>query len=306
MGMVIDGRWSDTDSVMVNGRFVRPQSVYAGVIGQDVVAAIAAEPGRFHLLASLSCPWSHRTLVLRAVKGLAAAVPVHIVGGPRVEGYAVNGGALWTVPGSKTRIRHLHQLYTLSDASYTGLSTVPVLWDSRRLCIVSNESARIVRAFDAAGSGPGLYPAPLQAAIDALNDRLQRHLSNAVYRAGFAETQQAYDEAVGEVFDTLDWLEARLADRRYLFGDEITETDWRLFPTLVRFDAVYHGHFKCSRRRLVDYPRLWAYARDLYARPGVAQTVDVEAIRVGYYLNDRGINPHGIVAVAPAVDWGRA
>lgn len=199
----------------------------------------------------------------------------------------------------------------MSDPGYTGRVSVPVLWDSRTRRIVSNESAKIVRAFDAVRRRDGgldftLVPEGLRDEIDALNARTYRDLSNAVYRAGLARRQSAYDEAVAQVFAMLDELEGRLATRRYLFGATIAETDWRLFPTLVRFDAVYHTHFRCTRRRLVDYPNLWAYARDLHAWRGVAETVDLAAIRAGYYLNDGAHNPFGIVAVAPDADWRMA
>lgn len=306
MGMLIEGRWTDADQSMVEGRFMRPDSVFSGALG-DVAGRLRVQPGRYNLIASLSCPWSHRTLLVRALKGLESCVPVQIAGGARAEGYAIDRGAPWTVPGSDRQIRHVHELYTSSDPSYSGRATVPVLWDSHAGRIVSNESTQIIRAFDAADAGEDgaftLTPLTLRDRIDALNADLQAELSNAVYRAGFAQRQDAYDEAVESVFATLDRLDQRLGNARYLFGQTITETDWRLFPTLVRFDVVYHGHFKCARRRLVDLPHLWAYARDLHAWRGVAATVDLTAIREGYYLHDRGINPFGIVAAAPDADW---
>lgn len=309
MGMLIDGRWTNADSTIVEGRFLRPDSVHSTKL-DDVAGRLRAQPGRYHLIASLSCPWSHRTLIVRGLKGLGSCVPMQIAGGTRAEGYAIDGGAPWMVPGSDLRIRHVHELYTLSDPGYSGRATVPVLWDSHAGRIVSNESAQIIRAFDAADAGVEgaftLTPFTLRDRIDALNAHLQAELSNAVYRAGFAQRQDAYDEAVESVFATLDRLEQRLGNGRYLFGQTITETDWRLFPTLVRFDAVYHGHFKCARRRLVDLPHLWAYARDLHAWRGVAGTVDMAAIREGYYLHDRIINPFGIVAAASDVDWSAA
>ncbi|HVR81221.1 MAG TPA: glutathione S-transferase C-terminal domain-containing protein [Luteimonas sp.] len=309
MGMLIDGRWTNADSTIVEGRFLRPDSVHSTTL-DDVAGRLRAQPGRYHLIASLSCPWSHRTLTVRALKGLESCVPMQIAGGARAEGYAIDGGAPWTVPGSDLRIRHVHELYTLSDPGYSGRATVPVLWDSHAGRIVSNESAQIIRAFDAADMDMEgaftLTPSTLRDRIDTLNADVQAELSNAVYRAGFAQRQEAYDEAVESVFATLDRLEQRLGNGRYLFGQTITETDWRLFPTLVRFDAVYHGHFKCARRRLVDLPHLWAYARDLHAWRGVAATVDLAAIREGYYLHDRSINPFGIVAAAPDADWSAA
>lgn len=306
MGMLIEGRWTDVDRSIVGGRFVRPASVLSGALG-EVAGRLRAQPGRYHLIASLSCPWSHRTLLVRALKGLESCVLVQIAGGPRDEGYAIDRGASWTVPGSDRQIRHMHELYTLSDPGYSGRATVPVLWDSHAGRIVSNESTQIIRAFDAADADEEgaftLTPPTLRERIDALNTEVQAELSSAVYRAGFAQRQDAYDQAVESVFAMLDRLEKRLGNGRYLFGQTITETDWRLFPTLVRFDAVYHGHFKCARRRLVDLPHLWAYARDLHAWRGVAATVDLTAIREGYYLHDRSINPFGIVAAAADADW---
>lgn len=309
MGMLMDGHWTDADRSIVEGRFVRPESVHSGALG-DVAGQLRAQPGRYHLIASSSCPWSHRALLVRVLKGLERCVPVQIAGGVRAEGYAVDRGAPWTVPGSDLQVRHVHELYSLSDPGYSGRATVPVLWDTHAGRIVSNESARILRAFDAADADVEqaftLVPPSLRDRIDALNADVQANLSNAVYRAGFAQRQDAYDDAVQAVFAMLAGLEQRLANSRYLFGRTITEADWRLFPTLVRFDAVYHGHFKCTRRRLVDLPHLWAYARDLHAWRGVAATVDLVAIREGYYLHDRSINPFGIVAVAVDADWSAA
>lgn len=309
MGMLINGRWVNTDTTIVEGRFIRPDSKLSDALG-DVAERLRSQPGRYHLIASMSCPWSHRTLLVRAIKGLEGCVPVQIAGGARAEGYALDGGASWKVPGSDLSIHHVHELYTVSDAAYSGRATVPVLWDSHAGRIVSNESAQIIRAFDAADADVEgaftLTPATLRDRIDALNADVQAEFSNAVYRAGFAQRQEAYDEAVESVFATLDRLEQRLGNGRYLFGQTITETDWRLFPTLVRFDAVYHGHFKCARRRLVDLPHLWAYARDLHAWRGVAGTVDLAAIREGYYLHDRSINPFGIIAAPADADWSAA
>ncbi|MDJ0950464.1 MAG: glutathione S-transferase C-terminal domain-containing protein [Alphaproteobacteria bacterium] len=308
MGMLVEGRWTEQDTTVEAGAFVRRLSVHRKALGAEVVDAIVSDPGRFHLIASLSCPWSHRTTILRTLKGLADAVPLQIAGGRRVEGYPANGGRPWRVPGTEMRIIHLHELYRLSDPGYSGRASVPVLWDRRDRRVVSNESAAIMRVFDAVPRPRRsldftLVPEPLRGEIDALNATLHEGLSDAVYRAGLAQRQDAYDSAVAQVFATLDALERRLVENRYLFGAIITETDWRLFPTLVRFDAVYHSHFRCTRRRLVDYPTLWAYARDLYAWRGIAETVDLAAIRAGYYQNDGVHNPFGIVAAAPDADW---
>ena len=307
MGMLIEGRWTEEDRVIRDGAYRRPTSRFAAKPDAATIAGLRRQPGRIHLIASHSCPWSHRTLLVRRLKGLESCVPVQIAGGERIEGYPVNGGDRWTVPGTTIEIVHLHQLYALGDPGYTGRVTVPVLWDSEERRTVSNESATIMRAFDSvpAGRGPDftLVPDHLADTIDAVNRRLYEGLSNAVYRAGFAEAQPAYDAAVTDVFDTLDWLEARLEAQRYLHGAIITESDWRLFPTLVRFDAIYHVLFRCARRRLVDYPALWAYARDLFGWAGVAETVDFDIMRTASYRNDRTNNPTGIVAVAPDADW---
>lgn len=308
MGMVIEGRWVEEDRILEKGGFIRQASVFDGPLGPDLAASIPAEPGRYHLIASQSCPWSHRTLLVRALKGLEEVLPLQIAHGPRIEGYTVNGGAPWRVPGSECRIIHMHELYRLADPNYTGRSTVPVLWDSVRQSIVSNDSARIMRLLDSVPGVEGgqdftLLPPELIPEIEALNPRLHEKLSNAVYQAGLARKQDLYEVAVGEVFAMLDELELRLATRRYLFGALLTETDLRLLSSLLRFDSVYHGYFRCSRRRLTDYPNLWAYSRDLYSWHGVAATTDFRAIREGYFLNDGDGNPFGILPVAPEIDW---
>ncbi|MGH8162498.1 MAG: glutathione S-transferase C-terminal domain-containing protein [Gammaproteobacteria bacterium] len=292
---------------MKNGRFIRTKGAFSDELGTDVIEGLRRQPGRFCLIASRSCPWSHRTLIVRALKGLEKYVPLQVAGGPRVEGYAVNGGNPWLVPGTGLRIRHLHELYALNDPRYSGRATVPLLWDSRECRIVGNESSAIMRAFDRADAADvdafTLTPPELRSEIATLNERLYENLFDAVYRAGFARHQAIYEEELERVFEVLEGLERCLVHRRYLFGTTVTDADWRLFPTLVRFDAVYYLHFKCARRRLVDFPNLWAYARDLYAWRDVTDTVDFTAIREGYYGNDLDINPFGIVAVQPATDW---
>jgi len=308
MGMVIDGTWTDEDRFVERGIFVREPSVFGSEVPHDLIDAMSAEPGRFHLIASLSCPWSHRALIVRALKRLEAFVPVQLAHGLRVQGYAINGSVPWTVPGTGEAIRHLHELYTLSDPAYTGRSTVPVLWDSTSKRIVSNSSLGIMRAFDAVATIDGhpdftLRPEALAEEIDMLGARIYDQLSNGVYRAGFAEQQRAYDTAVHGVFTMLDELEMRLTGQRHLFGPAVTEVDWQLLPTLLRFDAIYHVLHKCCRRRLIDYPSLWAYGRDLYQWNGVSGTVDFAAMRAGSYENDTTGNPHRIVAVCPDADW---
>lgn len=307
MGMVIDGKWSDEDRTIEDGAFKRAPSQFAQEIPHEIVNGLRAESGRYHLIASMSCPWSQRAILARQLKGLVADTPLHLAGGERIEGYPANGGDPWCIPGTDREIVHLHELYTLSQPDYTGRVTVPILWDSQTLRIVSNESARIMRAFDASPDPDGLdytlVPEALSTAIDTLNLQLQEGLSNATYRAGFAESQAAYDTAVRDVFSTLDGLEARLATQRFLHGPVITESDWRLFPSLVRFDIIYYLFSRCTLRRLVDYPHLWAYARDLFSWPGVADTVDFDTIRRAAYVDDPENNPFGILAIAPDIDW---
>lgn len=316
MGLLVEGRWVDRwyDTASSGGRFVRNEAGFRhwvtpdGSPGPSGEGGFAAEPGRYHLYVSLACPWAHRTLIVRALKGLDAMIGVSVVhwlmledgwtfaDGPGCTGDPVCGKAF------------LREIYTQAEPRYSGRVTVPVLWDKERRTIVSNESSEIIRmlngAFDHLGAAPlDLYPAALRDEIDRVNARVYAGLNNGVYRAGFATTQDAYDEAVADVFATLDWMEERLAAGRYLAGDRITEADWRVFTTLVRFDAVYHGHFKCNRRQLADYPALWAYARELFQVNGVAATVDWRHIKGHYYRSHRGINPTGIVPAGPIQDW---
>lgn len=302
MGMIIAGRWSDEDQIVRDGAFVRPTSVHNKVIDQCVLKAMLEEPGRFHLIGSWTCPWSHRTLILRRLKGLEDIVPLHITGGIRYQGYPANFNLSWKVPGSNRSVLHLHELYAISDENYTGRSTLPILWDSKTQTIVSNESSHIMRAFEII-EVPGeenqvdFLPMNRIETLDAMNDKIYHGLSNGTYKARFAETQQAYDDAVTLVFDTLDELELLLSKQRYLLGDELSEADWRLFPTLVRFDIEYYVHSRCSKKRLIDYPMLWAYARELYAQPGIRETVNFAAIHLGNY--DLG----EIIPKRPEIDW---
>ncbi len=306
MGMLINGVWSQEDLITMDGEYVRPASPVRVAGAADTACLIRDNRGRFWLIASKSCPWSHRAVLLHSLKQLSEVVPVHFAHGARVEGYAADGGAPWQVPGSARTVRHLHQLYSLHAADYTGRASVPLLWDSALQTIVSNESADILLLFDQlvlpAGGSFTVRPAALLSAIDDANYEIYRSLNNAVYQAGFARVQAAYEEAVSQVFDALDALEDRLSVSRYYFGNVLTETDLRLFPTLVRFDAVYHVLFKCCVCRLVDYPNIWAYARDLFAWKGVEQTVDFEVIRSASYLADTH-DPFPLVAVQPAMEW---
>ena len=316
MGLLIEGKWHDRwyDTGTSDGRFVRSESSFRnwvtpdGAAGPTGAAGFQAEPGRYHLYVSLACPWAHRTLIFRKLKGLEGLVGVSVVHWHMgEEGWSFEPG-----PGATgDRLfgtSHLHEIYTRAQPDYTGRVTVPVLWDQKTQAIVNNESAEIIRmfnaAFDEVGAAPGdYYPQELRPEIDAINERVYGTVNNGVYRAGFATTQEAYEEAVAELFASLDWLEGLLSRRRYLTGERITEADWRLLTTLLRFDPVYHGHFKCNLRRLVDYPNLWGFTRELYQWPGVAETVNFEHIKRHYYGSHKSINPTGIVPVGPLLDF---
>jgi putative glutathione S-transferase len=313
MGLLVDGVWHDKwyDTGESGGRFVRKESQFRswvtpdGAPGPSGDGGFKAEPGRYHLYVSLACPWAHRALIFRSIKGLEEMIGVSVVHWlMRGEGWIFADGP-GVIPDTLNGAERLYEVYVKAEAGYTGRVTVPVLWDRERQTIVNNESSEIIRmlnsAFDGVGATPGdFYPQSLRAEIDEVNQRVYETLNNGVYRSGFATTQEAYEEAVNPLFDTLDWLEARLADGGpYLLGDALTEADWRLFTTLIRFDPVYVGHFKCNRRRIADYPHLSAYAKRLYEHPGVAETVDFGHIKRHYYESHRQINPTGIVPVGP-------
>jgi glutathionyl-hydroquinone reductase len=301
MGMLIDGVWQDdVDRFMVDGAFQRETSSFPSAIGADVIEALRVTPERFVLVASFSCPWSHGAVLAWMLKGFSQTVAVQRAGGKRVEGYGLLRGGPLSGPMD---ICHMHQLYSASDAAFTGRATVPMLWDRAAGRGVSNSSADIMLAFDGAGDGDSLYPSALAQDIDGLIVQIFDGLSNAVYRAGLAERQDAYDGAIEQVFGTLDWLETRLSGQRYLFGDQLTLADLRLFATLVRFDTVYATHFRCTRKRIVDYPSLWRFARRMYQMVGVKQTVDFEDIIEGYYVNDGSHNPFGLIGAQPVIDW---
>ena len=318
MGKLIDGKWTDDTAIALtdqDGRFQRADSVLRnwvtadGAAGPSGQGGFAAAPGRYHLYVAINCPWAHRTWIMRQLKGLDDVVTMSIVSPRRTDqGWVFENGAAGRFADTGLGLDTLHAVYTAGDPHYTGRVTVPVLWDTQRGVIVSNESAEIIRMFNAAFSAfaktaTDHYPKALRREIDAVNARVYSTVNNGVYRAGFARTQAAYDEAVAAVFATLDWLEARLSRTRYLVGDTLTEADWRLFPTLARFDVAYYGAFKCNLRRLVDYPNLWAYARELYQRPGIAETVDLDVYKRGYYSMSERRNPLGIVPVGPVIDF---
>ena len=316
MGLLVDGKWQDRwyDTKSTGGRFERSKAQWRDWVTRDGKPAegrtrgFRAAPGRYHLYVSLACPWAHRTLIFWALKKLEDVISVSVVPpymGPDGWTFRTEDGATGdTLYG----LDFLHQLYTRADPAYSGRVTVPVLWDKQEETIVSNESSEIIRmlnsAFDEWGdAGVDFYPQALRAEIDGLNAFIYPAINNGVYRAGFATTQAAYEEAFQVLFSALDQLEERLWDKRYLTGARITEADWRLFTTLVRFDPVYVGHFKCNLRRIADYPNLSNYLRDLYQVPGVAGTVGLHHIKAHYYRSHPIINPTGVVPLGPALDY---
>jgi putative glutathione S-transferase len=316
MGQLVDGQWHDIwyDTDATGGAFERGTTAFRNWVtpdggpGPTGTGGFAAQSGRYHLYVSYACPWAHRTLIFRALKGLARHIDVSVVHPEMLsEGWTfatdfpdTTGDRLFDLP-------FLRDIYTRAAPDVSGRVTVPVLWDKQTGQIVSNESSEIIRMFNAAfdgltGNADDFWPEPMRADIEVLNERIYDGLNNGVYRAGFATTQSAYDPAVAEVFQTLDWLERHLSTRRYLMGDRVTEADWRLFSTLIRFDPVYHLHFKCNRRRIVDYTNIWAYTRELYQWPGVAGTVHMDHIVRHYHYSHDTINPHRIIPINPVLD----
>jgi putative glutathione S-transferase len=308
--MLVNGQWRDVwyDTKSTGGRFVRQDSEFRNRVTADGSSRYPAESGRYHLYVSYACPWAHRTLIFRELKGLTDHISVSVVNPLMLEhGWTFRDGD--GVVGDPIHgAEFLHQIYTAARPDYTGRVTVPVLWDRETATIVNNESAEIIRMlnreFDGVGAtGPNFCPPELEAEIDEINDFVYSRVNNGVYKAGFATTQTAYEHAVIRLFEALEKLEQRLAERRYLLGDRVTEADWRLFTTLVRFDPVYVGHFKCNLRRLVDYPNLWGYTRDLYQVPGIAETVRFDHIKRHYYGSHPSINPTGVVPAGPELDF---
>jgi putative glutathione S-transferase len=315
MGLLVKGqwvdRWYDTDSN--NGSFKRSESQFRnwvtadGSAGPTGEAGFKAEAGRYHLYVSLACPWAHRTLIMRTLKGLESMISVSVVNPlMREHGWTFEADE-GVVADPLHQARYMHQIYTAADPEYSGRVTVPVLWDKQQNCLVNNESAEIIRmfnaAFDGLGTKPGdYYPQALRTEIDSLNAVIYDRVNNGVYKAGFATTQEAYEQAVIPLVETLDELGQRLSTQRYLLGEQITEADWRLFTTLIRFDAVYHGHFKCNIKRIEDYPHLAGYVRELYQWPGVAATVNMKHIKEHYYRSHATINPTGVVPVGPVLN----
>ena len=316
MGLLVDGVWHDKwyDTKSTGGRFERSAAQFRNFVTKDGApgpsgnGGFKAESGRYHLYVSLACPWAHRTLIMRKLKGLESMIGVSAVNsymGP--EGWTFAPGPEM-IPDSVNRVEKLYELYTLADPTYSGRATVPVLWDKHERTIVSNESAEIVRmlngAFDDVGANHNdYYPEGLRAEIDELNAFIYPNINNGVYRAGFATTQEAYEEAAKALFAALERIEGRLATRRFLTGDRFTEADIRLFTTLIRFDPVYHGHFKCNLHRVIDYPNLWGFLRDVYQTAGIAETVHVDFIKRHYYGSHANLNPSRIVPIGPELNY---
>jgi len=317
MGLLVDGQWRDQwyDTDKNGGKFKRQESRFRnwvtvdGAAGPSGVGGFAAEPDRYHLYVSYACPWAHRTLVFRSLKQLEGLIGVSVVEPLMLEhGWELSSdtAAASPTPG----VDYLYQVYLQADPNYTGRVSVPVLWDRQRRTIVSNESSEIIRMLNGAFNAftavkTDYYPAALRDEIDAVNQRVYATVNNGVYKAGFATTQQAYETAFNELFATLDWLDSRLFHQRYLAGARLTEADWRLFTTLIRFDAVYFGHFKCNRRRIEDYQQLANYLRELYQVPGIAETVHFDQIKSHYYGSHKTINPNGIIPKGPELDHAR-
>lgn len=315
MGLLVDGQWVDQwyDTGSNDGKFARSESQFRNWVTADGSAGPSGEGGfkaeadRYHLYVSLACPWAHRTLILRKLKGLDSMITVSVV-----NPYMREHG--WTfikdegvVADPIFNADYMHQVYTAADPKYSGRVTIPVLWDKKQNKFVSNESSEIIRMFNSAFDGVGAkagdyYPEALRSEIDSINDKVYDNVNNGVYKSGFATTQHAYEDAVFPLFDTLDELEHILSKQRYLVGEQITEADWRLFTTLIRFDAVYHGHFKCNLKQIEDYPNLSDYVRELYQWPGIAETVNMKHIKEHYYRSHDTINPTEVVPAGPVLN----
>ena len=317
MGVLVDGVWHDTwyDTKSSGGKFQRSQAKFRnwitadGAAGPSGIGGFAAESGRYHLYVSYACPWAHRTLIFRALKDLSAHISISVVHPDMLsDGWTFDTDADGATGDTLYGLAFARDIYTKADPTFSGRVTVPILWDRQQNTIVSNESSEIIRMFNSAfndmtGNSDDYWPQALRDEIAPINDRIYDTFNNGVYKSGFATTQEAYDAAVHPLFDTMDWLEERLSTRRYLMGEQQTEADWRLFPTLVRFDAVYHLHFKCNRKRLMDYPNLWAYTRDLYQTPGVSDTVNMHHVVRHYHYSHESINPHRIIPINPVIDF---
>ena len=316
MGLLVDGEWQDKwyDTKKSDGKFVRDQAGFRnwitadGAAGPSGDAGFKAEAGRYHLYVSHACPWAHRTMIFRALKGLEDMISVSVVNLIMKENGWTFAASEGVIPDPIHNADFMHQVYIAAKPDMSGRVTVPVLWDKQTNTIVSNESSEIIRMFNSAFDGIGakegdFYPENLRDEIDAINERVYDTVNNGVYKSGFATTQEAYEEAVVHLFESLDWLDGILEKNRYLTGDKITEADWRLFTTLVRFDPVYVGHFKCNLKRIADYKNLPGYVRELYQVEGVSDTVHMDHIKGHYYESHDTINPTGVVPLGPEIDY---
>lgn len=317
MGQLVDGKWHDIwyDTKSTGGKFVRSNASFRnwvtsdGAAGPTGDAGFKAEIGRYHLYVSHACPWAHRTLIFRTLKGLDDHISVSVVHPEMLsDGWTFEKDDHGATGDTLFGLKFARDIYLQADPDITTRVTVPILWDKHNDTIVSNESSEIIRMFNSAfdaitGNTLDFWPAELRAEIEDINERIYNTINNGVYKSGFATSQQAYDAAVGPLFDSLDWVEGILANQRYLLGNRLTEADWRLFTTLVRFDMVYHLHFKCNRKRIVDYPNIWAYTRELYQVAGVAETVNMEHIVRHYHYSHDTINPNRIIPTNPILDF---
>ncbi len=317
MGLLVDGKWTDEDGVRTeDGRFIRPPSPYRNWItndgspGPSGEGGFKAEAGRYHLYVSHNCPWAYRAVVFRKLMGLEDVISLAISTSSRKE----EGWTYTDEPGcvadAVNGVKFLHQAYTKADPHFTGRVLVPALWDKQKQTIVNNESSEIIRMFNSAfvdivGETTDYYPEELRGEIDAINDVVYANINNGVYRTGFASSQEAYEEGCEKIFATLDDLEERLDSQRYLVGNRLTEADWRLFSTMLRFDMVYYAHFKCNKKHIYEYPNLWNHTLELYQHPGIAEITDLEHIKRGYYTGMPKVNPSGIVPIGPVLDFNQ-
>lgn len=317
MGQLVDGKWETTwyDTSKTGGKFVRSVTSFRnwitadGAPGPSGTGGFAAESGRYHLYVSHACPWAHRTMIFRALKGLTDHISVSVVHPDMLDdGWTFATDFPGATGDTQFGLPFMRDIYTRAQPDISGRVTVPVLWDKKTDTIVSNESSEIIRMFNSAfdgltGDTQDFWPEPLRGKIEDINTRIYDTVNNGVYKCGFASTQEAYDAAVVPLFESLDWLEDHLSSHRYLMGDQITEADWRLFTTLIRFDPVYHLHFKCNRKRIIDYPNLWAFTRELYQWPGVAQITHLDHIVRHYHYSHHTINPYRIMPINPVLDY---
>jgi glutathionyl-hydroquinone reductase len=304
MGQLIDGEWrTEPLAAGGSGEFVRPASAFRNWVRAGDGPDFPALPGRYHLYVARACPWCHRAMIARVAKRLENIVSISYL-----EPFVFDHGWTFARPDPLTGVRYIHELYSQADPLYTGRATLPILWDRESNTIVNNESADIIRMFNGefdeiTNEVTNYYPEAYSKEIDDVNARVYETVNNGVYRAGFATSQSAYETAVQLLFESLDWLEDRLQRQRYLVGQLLTEADWRLFPTLVRFDAVYYGHFKCNLRHVYEYPALWGYTREIHQLPGIAATVSIDEYKMHYYGSHRNLNPAGIIPLGPALDF---